>query len=725
MSIEAGASDVVRTSQELERRLPEPLRPLGRIAYNYVWSWTLDGPSIFKDIDPYRWELFQGNPVRLLLDAPTTMLERAANDASVVARITELAARMDETLADAPHSATSPIAYFCAEFAIHRSLPIYSGGLGVLAGDFVKEASDRQVPLVGVGLFYRQGYFLQRLDLSGWQHEYWTDQDLERLPAVRVTRPDGTPLTVSVHVGERDVLAHIFRLNVGRSALFLLDTGLPENHPIDRWTTARLYESSRRIRLAQYAMLGIGGVRALEALGIEPGLIHMNEGHAALAALELARREVARGADFRTACARVRERVVFTTHTPVAAGNETYSAEELLAVFGDFAGRLGTSTDEFLGLGRCVPSHSYEQSGVTPLAIHMSRNVNAVSRRHGEVARSMWQSLYPGCTVDQVPITHVTNGVHLPTWMCPSMSRLFDRYLPPGWMAAAANPETWNAIESIPDDELWHARMFARSRLVDFVRARTVDDRLRRGEPIEYVEAAARTFNTDYLIVGFARRLATYKRLHLLTRNPARALSLLDGPRAVQLLLAGKAHPKDDEAKQIVRSMFALKSSPQVGNRVAFLENHDMEIEAMLVCGCDIWVNLPRPPQEASGTSGMKAAMNGVLNLSVLDGWWAEAYDGNNGWAIDGNIDSNEHAKDDRDSAALYDLLEKEIVPLYYEREGNLPRAWIRRMKAALRSLAPRYCASRMLADYERTVYASDRSELERVAYSSDGYAHE
>ncbi len=705
-----GDVDVLRDVDNIRARLPPRLTPLARVAMNYRWCWTPGGGEVFASIDPHRWELSGMSPYRFFQEVGLAALERAAADDSLVERAQRLADSIDADLARPP-AATGiaperPVAFFCAEFGVHASLPLYAGGLGGLAGDILKEASDRALPMVGVGLMYRQGYFHQRLDISGLQHEYWIDTDPERLAAVVVRGDDGKPLTVTIPVWGRDVRAQIWRVDVGRVPLYLLDTQLPGNTVVDRWITARLYDGNPAVRLAQYCVLGVGGVRALAALGIDPGVVHLNEGHAALAALELAAREVAAGADFHAACDRARRRVVFTTHTPVAAGNEGYAAADILAVMPEFPARLSTDTEGFLRLGRMHPDQRLEPSGMTQLAIRMSRSVNAVSKRHGGTARAMWKELFPGVSTEKVPIFHITNGVHLPTWLSPALGRLLDRHLAPGWRERAAEPATWEAVLGIPDEEFWAERVAARRQLVESVRRRSVADRLRRGESIDYVQAPAH-FDPDVLTLGFARRLAEYKRLHLLTHDPARALRLLEDPYPVQLFFAGKAHPRDEGAKRIVQTMFALKASPHVAGRVAFLEDHDLSLGAELVAGCDVWINLPRPPLEASGTSGMKAALNGGLNLSVLDGWWMEIYDGENGWAINGNVDPDNAAKDARDAGALYDLLENQVLPLFYERGSDgIPHGWVKKMKASLYSIAPRFSATRMLDEYVQKVYA-------------------
>jgi starch phosphorylase len=700
-----GAGDVRLAADALAARLPSALAPLARNAYDYRWSWR-GGDAVFEAVDPHRWALCGHNPVRLLQEAPTLALERAAADNALRHRAATLEATLANEIPGRGGDGLSPerpIAFMCAEFGVHPSLPIYSGGLGILAGDILKEASDQDLPMVGVGLLYRQGFFRQRLDLSGWQHEYWVDVDPERLPTTLVTRDDGRPLTISVQVRGRDVVAQIWRVDVGRVPLFLLDADVPENQRIDRWITARLYDSDRSNRLCQYALLGFGGIAALEAMGIDPAVVHLNEGHPALAALALAAR--AEGT-FTEAMEQARQRTVFTTHTPVPAGNETYAPDKVNRALDGLDQRLGTDWETLLRLGRINPDDPDERSGMTVLGLRLSRNANGVSRRHGEVSRAMWQPVWGNRPLDDVPIGHVTNGVHLPTWMAGPLKRLLDSHFGPGWTERTDDPALWDGLDAIPDAELWAVRTELRRRLVEYARDRATRDRLARGEPASYVEAAASAFDPALPIVGFARRVATYKRLHLIAYDLDRALRLLDGERPIQVLLAGKAHPADDGAKSVVQSLLAIRRLGNIAERVAFLEDYDTGMAAHLVAGCDVWVNLPRPPLEASGTSGMKSAMNGGLNLSVLDGWWAEAYDGTNGWAIDGSVVDDAEAQDARDAAAMYDLLEHDIVPLFHERDaGGVPVRWIAMVKAAIRTAGLRFSARRMVDDYRRQAW--------------------
>jgi glycogen phosphorylase len=701
----AGTAEIQARIAELEGELSDALKPLARVAYNYAWSWHPDGDGVFREINPLRWATTGRNPVRFLTDLWPSTMRNADTDIALRKRIDALAADVDVYLAEAPRlrdGAPTPIAYLCSEFGIDASLPIYSGGLGILAGDTLKEASDQALPFVAFGLFYRRGYFHQRLDLDGKQLEYWISADPKALPMSRLTL-DGEPLRLSIEVHGRPLWFQVWRVDVGRVPLFLLDAQISENDGIGRWTTARLYEGTEAVRLAQYALLGRGAVKTMKALGIDPGVIHLNEGHPALAALELAADEVAGGASFDDAIARTAERVVFTTHTPVPAGNETYGDDEITGAFADLPARLGIDRDRFLGLFRTDPTGT-EPGGLTQLALRLSRSRNAVSKLHGEVAREMWRPFFGGGP--DVPITHVTNGVHLPTFLSTPFRELYDRHLGEGWSQRAGDPATWEPAAEIPDAELWAARCAARSTLIDYARGKSEVDRLQRGEQIDYVRAASLALNPNVLTLGFARRLATYKRVYLLASDPDRLVRILTGTPPVQLLLAGKAHPRDDQGKEALRSLFELKrTTPALAERMVVLEDYDLTIGRQLVSGCDVWINLPRRPMEASGTSGMKTVLNGALQLSVLDGWWAEAYDGGNGWGIDGADASPEEA-DARDAKQFYDLLEREVVPLFHAvGDDGIPHGWCAMVKKSILTCASRFTASRMLNDYVATVY--------------------
>lgn len=690
---------------DIVARLPPRLRPLGELAYDLWWTWQPRAADLFRDVDPDRWELCGQNPVKLLRDASSSRLAEAASDASILARTGALhdAWRRHrehpfERADVAPPN--RPIAFFSAEFGLHASLPIYSGGLGVLAGDVLKEASDAGIFLVGVGLFYKRGYFRQRLDRAGLQHEYWTSSVVEELPLSPECDDSGRERRVQLRLRGRDVSARIFRVEVGRVRLYLLDTDVPENDPTSRWVTSTLYVSDRELRLMQYAVLAIGGVRALRSIGLDPSIFHLNEGHASLAVLELLREARARGTSFERACAEVRSQVVFTTHTPVAAGNERYSRPEIDTVLGGLAGAIGVTDDQLFGLARA--GLDGDTFGVTELALRMARSTNGVSQKHGEVARGMWQHIWPGREPRDVPITHVTNGVHAPTWVATPMRELLDRHLGDGW-SRSSDPAVLGKITAIPDEEIWSVRNVLRARLVTYVRERSVADRLARGESLSYAEGALDAFNPTILTLGFGRRVASYKRLHLLIHDARRALALINGGH-IQIVMAGRAHPADDGAKELVRAIFALKVASA---RAVYLEDYDLAVARELVAGCDVWLNLPRPPLEASGTSGMKAALNGGLNLAVLDGWWCEAFDdGSTGWAIASSNESTDALQDARDAGTLYGLLEREVVPSFYERDAaGIPRAWVRRIKASLLRVVSSFTTRRMLDEYAAKIW--------------------
>jgi glycogen phosphorylase len=679
-----GDADLQRAAEALAWRLPDPLAPLARLAYNYRWAWLPGGSELFRSIDSRRWRLVAGNPVRLLQEASSEALERAANDDALIGVAASLEEQVRQDLAresSGPVDPAHPVAFFCAEYAVHQSLPVYSGGLGALAGDILKEASDRALPMVGVGLMYRRGYFRQRIDHSGWQQEYWVLTDPERLPAALVTGDDGAPITIDVPCADVDIRAQIWRVDVGRVPLLLLDTELPENDGPTRWITSRLYDGDPDTRLAQYALLGLGGARALEAVGVEPGVVHLNEGHAAFASL----------GGFEGV------HTVFTTHTPVPAGNDTYRPDQVHHTLG----RTGYDLEAILRQGRTHPDDQQEPFGVTQFALRASNAANGVSKRHGEVSRDMWKEIGRD-------IGHVTNGVHVPSWVGEPIRRLLDEHLGEGWPARAEDPETWNGLDNASDEALWAVRNEQRARLVHWVRERSTLDRLARGDARHLVQAAESAFDPGVLTLGFARRVATYKRLDLLFRDAERAISLIAGDRPVQLLISGKAHPKDDQGKRLVQQLFELKDRAGAAERVVFLEDYDLGTAARLVRGCDVWVNVPRPPLEASGTSGMKSVLNGGLQLSVLDGWWWEGYDGSNGWALNGDV-SDDHGRQDHEHAQeLYRLLENEVIPTFYDRDENgLPRAWLQMVRASMKTNGPRFSASRMVRDYEQQLYSA------------------
>jgi starch phosphorylase len=698
----AGDDDLERAAESLAGKIPPELAPLAHAAYDFAWSWTPDGREVFEAVDPGRYWFYSGNPVQVLEQTPASRLHELARDEGFLRRARalegSLRANRGRPAADAPS-----VAFVCAEFGVHRSLPIYSGGLGVLAGDILKESSDLALPVVGMGILYGKGVFRQRIDPTGWQQEFWTDVDANALPLAQVTR-NGEPLKITVPIRGRDVMAQVWRARVGRVPLFLLDTQLPENDTLERWISGRLYVGDPAVRLEQYVLLGIGGVRALGELELAADVIHVNEGHGAFAPLELAREMVAEGGSVDDAIRGARTATVFTTHTPVPAGNEPYRTGEVLEVLGEpFAGWH----ERIVELGRV---DSTDEIGMTSLGLRLSRKAVGVSRLHGSVARSMWQGVWPGRDVDDVPIGHVTNGVHLPTWMSPQMRELLDRHLPGDWHSRREDPSAW-AVDDVPDGELWAVRRELRHMLVRYARDQDLAARLSRYESRDSLETVWTGLDEDRLTLGFARRVATYKRLALLFSDVDRVSALLGKPDTVQFVIAGKAHPKDEEAKASLARLFREGWPADVGARLVFLEDYDMAMARRLVAGVDVWINLPRPPMEASGTSGMKSAMNGGINLSVLDGWWAEAYDGQNGWAIDSDSSLSWWEQDVHDSAALFDTIEGQVLPLFQERDDDgVPHGWVAKVKASMSTVGPRFGATRMMRDYVNHVYLPDPS---------------
>lgn len=713
--------------------IPSPLQALERLSWNYWWSWSAEGAGVYRDLDAELWDECEHNPRLLLAKISEYRLAEMATDPVYIDRIGKLADQFDHYMNATAGLTTDlrsqisdpgtnpagtsaitpehPVAYFCAEYGVHNSLPLYSGGLGVLAGDHLKSASDLGLPLVAVGLLYHYGYFRQRLNREGWQEEFYGETDPAQLPLHQVKTEDGTPLLIEVLIRERTVPAQVWRADIGRVPLYLLDTNIPENGETDRWVTGHLYGGDRETRIVQEMLLGIGGVRLLGRLGIEPHVFHLNEGHSAFLTLELARELIqSQGLSFAEAAKLVRQRCVFTTHTPVAAGNDEFEVDLLTRSFGSYEKELGLSHEEFVALGRTDPTNSRESYGLTPLAIRMCRSTNGVSRKHGEVSRALWQKLWPEDTIEQVPITHVTNGVHAPTWIAPLISSLYERHIGGDWQAQVRDRTNWaQAIAQVPDEELWAAHLLLKERLVAFIRQRSFLARVNRGESAEYTEAARNMFEPRALTIGFARRVAGYKRWNLFLKDPERLLKLINNAdRPVQFVFAGKAHPQDQGAKLILQEVARWETSTGVGDRSVFLQNYDHEIARQLVQSVDVWLNVPRRPLEASGTSGEKVAMNGGLNLSVLDGWWLEGYDGTNGFAVGNEVEATETADiDASDAESLYRVLEEQVVPLYYDRDSEgLPRKWISMMKHSIATLVPEFNSDRMVEEYARRIYS-------------------
>jgi glycogen phosphorylase len=713
--------ELTEEEAQVDRKLPESVAALGRLAENYWWSWAADGPGVFRDLDPQLWEDCENNPRCLLSEATELRVSRMATEPAYTERVRRLAESFDrymdaaETWAGANVPAITrekPVAYFCAEFGVHNSLPLYSGGLGILAGDHLKSASDLGLPLVAVGLLYHYGYFRQRLRRDGLQEEHYGKIDPEHLPLSPVLdQTTGEPVRLRMEIRGRSVELRAWLAEVGRVRLYLLDSNLPENGETDRLITGHLYGGDRETRCVQEIVLGVGGVRLLRAMGIAPSVYHLNEGHSAFLTLELARELIAAGRPFREAAAEVRSRCVFTTHTPVAAGHDEFVPELVEYCLGrDFISSLSLSDEEFFDLGRVERGNERELFGLTPLALKMCRSTNGVSRKHGEVSRELWLEAFPGRGVDEVPITSVTNGVHAPTWVAPIIRRLYEQYVAEDWQERECDAELWErGARAIPDEELWRAHQLLKQRLVAFVRHRVFHQRLQQGEPLERAQAARTLFDADALTIGFARRVAAYKRWDLLLTDTERLMRLItDEGRPVQFVFAGKAHPQDQGAKLILQQLELWKNDPLVARRAVFVQDYDQEIARQLVQSVDVWLNVPRRPLEASGTSGEKVAMNGGLNLSVLDGWWLEGcIDGENGWAVGAHtMGDGARDEDEADAESLYRLLEERVVPLYYERdEQGIPRGWVRMMKRAVETLVPAFNSDRMVQDYARQIY--------------------
>ena len=703
--------------------LPAPLEGLRRLSYNLRWSWEHDLIELFRRLDSDLWEETGHNPVRMLGALDQAALETAARDESFLAQLERAVQHLDEYLSSKStwfrrnYGALDglEVAYFSAEFGLTECLSIFAGGLGILAGDHLKSASSLGVPLVGVGLLYQEGYFSQYLNAAGWQQESYTDNDFQNLPLMLQKKPDGRPLTVDVRYDGRPVVAQIWRVDVGRVPLFLLDANVPENGPEERAVTYQLYGGDLEMRLKQEILLGIGGSRALQALGRTPSVYHMNEGHSAFLSLEWTRQLMERHAlTFQEAREVASAGLIFTGHTPVAAGHDYFAPYLIERYLGEYARSLGMGTREFLGLGRQNPENDAEEFCMTVLALRMSASSNGVSKLHGHVSREMWKGLWPGVPVDEIPIGHVTNGIHFRSWISNEMNRIYDRYLGPHWRENQGDPKLWPRVDSIPQEELWRTHERRRDRLVAFARRRLRLQLIRRGASRPVVDAAEEVLDPSALTIGFARRFATYKRATLLLRDVERLERILNQRgRPVQILFAGKAHPRDDAGKTLIQQIIKLAQRPEFRLRLVFLEDYDMAVARSLVQGCDVWLNTPLRPLEASGTSGMKALANGALNVSTLDGWWDEAWQIGKakgifiGWAIGrGESYENSDYQDQVEAAALYDLLESEIVPMFYERGADgLPRRWIGGMKSSMSALSFSFNTQRMLKDYTSDFY--------------------
>lgn len=707
----------------VQPKVPPRLEALRKLAFNLWWCWNPEAVTILRRIDQSLWDECEHNPVRLLNMVTQERLKELENDQGFLNQLEKVAKTFDDAMkspcwfgekypqvAAAVKPGQPLIAYFSAEFGIHESVPVYSGGLGVLAGDHLKAASDLGIPLAGIGLMYREGYFRQYLTVDGWQQERYPDNDFFQLPMTLVTHQDGTPLIVDTGISHFPIKIRIWKMMVGRIPLFLLDTNIEGNTPEDRNITARLYGGDSDMRVRQEIILGIGGVRALMAMGIEPQVCHMNEGHSAFCNLERIRFAIEKdpSLSFAEAKETVAAGSVFTTHTPVPAGNDRFGVDLIERYFHGYYPQLKISFQDLLALGRENPADMHEPFCMTVLALKLANVSNGVSKLHGDVSRGMWKNLYPGLNQNEVPITSITNGIHTASWLSGEIYNLYDRYIGREWQIRPAETSVWKRIDAIPDSELWRTHERRRERLVAYARKRIRKQLGQRGASASEIAQADDVLHPEALTIGFARRFATYKRGALIFRQAERLAALLSSKdQPVQMIYAGKAHPHDHGGKELIAEISNMARRPEFKNRVVFLEDYDMNTARYLVQGVDIWLNNPRRPLEASGTSGMKAAANGVLNFSILDGWWVEGFNGENGWSIGtGEEYGDLNYQDDIESRSIYELLEKEIVPLFYRRGSDgVPRGWVARMKKAISTLAPVYNTGRMVCDYTDTCY--------------------
>ena len=700
--------------------MPARINRLYELAYNLWWSWHPEARALYSTLDPDLWEEVGHNPVRFLSEVRPESLEVAANQTDYLERYDTILSNFDAYMhppkqktwfsQSFPELGERIIAYFSAEFGLHEAIPIYSGGLGILSGDHCKEASDLDLPFVGIGFLYPQGYFHQRITREGVQEASYDKLRFWEAPATPACDTNGNEVMITVELPGRNIHAKVWKLQVGRIPLYLMDTDVAPNAPHDRELSARLYGGDREMRISQEFVLGIGGVRALRALGISPAAWHINEGHAAFLNLERCRELVASGLSFNQAREAVAANSLFTTHTPVPAGNDTFSYDLVDKYFGSYWGKLGLTRDQFMEVAR--EDHGWGSSyGMTVLALHLTGQHNGVSALHGTVSRKMWQFLWPGVDAEEVPIDYVTNGVHTPSWIAPELDALFKRYLGEDWQEHVDEAGFWNRINDIPDEELWKAHVQRKEALIDFSRRHLKQQHLRLGEGAVQIAEFEHMLDTDALVIGFARRFATYKRATLIFRDPDRLHRILHNEeKPVQIIFAGKAHPADEPGKGLIEQVYRLSRSDAFRGKVIFLENYDIDMARYLVSGTDVWLNNPTRPHEASGTSGQKAALNGQPNCSILDGWWAEGYDGENGWAIGEEREYHDaDVQAEADSLSLYQLLEEEIVPTYYDRgPDGIPHRWIATMKEAIRTCAPQFSMKRMIKEYTTRFYVPE-----------------
>ena len=695
--------------------IPENLQFLEVLSRNMWWCWDKNAIELFRRMDPALWTESGRNPIAFLSKISQSRCEKLAKDKGYRAHLKEVQEQFKiRVMGGADHGDSDfgpqdTVAYFSMEFGIHESLPLFAGGLGILAGDHLKAASNLGLPLTGVGLMYQSGYFRQYLNPDGWQQEAYPETDLYELPVERVQDNSGNELRVSVARPEGPIQAMVWKIMVGRIPLYLLDTNILENKPANREITSRLYAGDQKIRLAQEMLLGIGGMRALEAMQINVKVLHMNEGHSAFASLERLAQTISRhNVDLKTALEIVPRTTVFTTHTPVAAGHDEFPAEHVQPYLKPLEERLQTTEKEILSWGQPVGSGPEAPLSMFILGLHAASHCNGVSDLHGSVARRMWSHVWPERPVKEVPISHITNGIHISSFISSEFANLFNRYLGPDWYMSSRKPENINRIEDIYDEELWRSHEMNRSRLVRTCREHLIKQYTRRNAPSNVIETLESVLDPDVLTIAFARRFATYKRAHLLFKDPERLKAIVNSKKSpAQFIFAGKAHPKDNEGKELIKRLFMFASETELRDRIIFLEDYDMHLARHLFQGADVWLNTPRRPLEACGTSGMKAAINGVLNVSILDGWWCEGYTEERGWRIGNGEEYTDHDYQDAvESQALYNVLENEVIPCFYNRKnGDLPASWLQKMKASMKMAMEMFCSIRMVADYENRFY--------------------
>ncbi len=713
--------DDFRTIIPNQFTLPRRINRLGELAYNLWWTWNPDAQRLFTRIDSVLWEKTNHNAIQYLRLVEPPRLKNLINDRYFLDHYDRILRAFDDYMKSKntwftlthPQHVNQPIAYFSTEFGLHETLPIYAGGLGVLSGDHLKGASDLGLPLVSIGFLYTQGYFSQHISEDGWQEARYLRLKFEELPVLPFVKEDGQPMTISVELPGRNILARLWEIRIGRIPLYLLDSDVEGNSPTDRELTSRLYISDLDSRISQEIILGIGGVRALRVLGYNPNVWHMNEGHSAFMVLERIRELVAAGNTYEQAVQLIRPSTVFTTHTPVPAGSDEFPLWLVDKYFSNLWPQLNLTREQFIDQAHHILPWG-ESFSMPILALGLSSKHNGVSEIHGKVARKMWNFLWPNLKEDEVPITHITNGVHTSTWLARRLSNLYDRYLGNGWKEQVDDPETWQKIDDIPDMELWTVRRHLKRKLAYYIRDRSRDQWMHANVHPVQVIASGVLLDPYALTIGFARRFATYKRANLILHDINRLLEIINRPdQPVQIIFAGKAHPADEPGKLLIQQVYRAAKKAENGGRLVFLDDYDMNLARYLIQGVDVWMNTPRRPNEASGTSGQKAAMNGVINFSVLDGWWREGFNGSNGWAIGNNQEyENNEQQDAVDAASLYDTLENKIVPLYYRDRSadGLPSDWIAVMKESIRTLTPHFSIHRMVKEYTERMYLAEES---------------